>query len=389
MTGPAGAAGRPRQVVLVGGGHAHVQVLAAHGARPFGDAALTLISREALTPYSGMLPGHVAGAYRRDAIHIDLARLAAATGVRLIAANVIGLDRANRLIWLEGAPPVAYDIASFNLGITPDLDAIAGARRHALPVKPIGGFLARLDRLIDAARRPDGPRRIAIVGAGAAGCELAFCLEHRLRAELAAAGHDPSALTVTLVSAGPPLPSLGAGIRRRVDAALARRGIGLRSGERVTRIDADGCALERGGTIAADAVILATGARAPSFLAATGLPLADDGSIRTRPTLQVVGDDDLFAVGDCARIDASPREKAGVFAVRQGPVLADNLRRRLAGERLAAFKPQSRFLVLLATGDGRAIGGRHGWPSIEGAWVWWWKDRIDRRFVDRFNRLPA
>lgn len=380
---------RRHGIVLVGGGHAHVQVMTRMAAAQRSGIPLTLIARDLDTPYSGMLPGHVAGLYRRDEIHIDLVRLAAATGTRLIHAAANGIDRAARTVRLEGHPPVAYDLLSIDVGITPDLSEMAGADRHAVAVKPIGGFLDRLEALRAAAARPDGPRRIVVIGGGAAGVELILALHARLRADAAAAGRDPDGFAFALVTAAPLVPTLNAGIRRRVARALAARGIAVHGEARVVAIEPDHVRTAAGATIAADAVLVSTRARAPAWLAATGLALAPDGSIAVGPTLQSLTDPAILAAGDCAAMVASPREKAGVFAVRQGPILAENLIALARGTPLRDYRPQRRFLVLIATADGRAIGGRGPWLTFEGRWVWAWKDHIDRRFLRTFTDFTA
>ncbi|MBT9293226.1 FAD-dependent oxidoreductase [Prosthecodimorpha staleyi] len=371
-------------IVLVGGGHAHVQVMTRMAAAHRSGIPVTLIARDLDTPYSGMLPGLVAGLYRRDEIHIDLVRLAAATGTRLIHAAADGIDRAARRVHLQGHPPVAYDLLSIDVGITPDLSEMAGADRHAVAVKPIGGFLDRLETLRAEAARAGGRRRIVVVGGGAAGIELILALYSRLRADAAAAGRDPDGFAFALVTGARLVPTLSAGIRRRVARALATRGIAVHGDARVVAIEPDRVVTAAGASIAADAVLVSTKARAPAWLAATGLALAPDGSIAVGPTLQSLTDPAILAAGDCAAMVASPREKAGVFAVRQGPILAENLIALAHGTPLRAYRPQHRFLVLIATGDGRAVGGRGPWPAFEGRWVWAWKDRIDRRFLRTF-----
>ena len=360
-----------REVVLVGGGHAHVLALTELARRPDPRLDVTLVTDRLSTPYSGMLPGHVAGAYTRDEMHIDLARLAAATGARLVHAAATGIDRAARRVRVEGGTDVAFDILSLDVGITPDISSIEGAERHGVAVKPIGGFLARLD----AALEGPAPARVALVGGGAAGVELACALRARLG----------PACAITLLSSSPPVPGLNAGVRRRVRAALARLAIAVDEQARVTAVDPDGVTLADGRRVAADLVIVSTAARAPAFLADSGLPTDPDGCLRIGPTLLVEGEDAIFAVGDCATRVDDPREKAGVFAVRQGPVLADNIRRRAGGLALREHRAQRAFLTLLSTGDGRAIAGKGDWFAAEGAWVWWWKDWIDRRFMARFQ----
>ncbi|WP_181707240.1 FAD-dependent oxidoreductase [Chthonobacter rhizosphaerae] len=378
-----------RDVILVGGGHTHVQVMtafaaAARAGRPWADARLTLVSRDRDTPYSGMLPGHVAGLYRRDDIHIDLEGLAARTGARFVRGAATGLDRAGRRLVVEGSAPIEYDIASFDVGITPDLSAIDGAEAHGIAVKPIGRFLEKLADLRAAVASPDGGRRVLVVGGGPAGVELAFSLRERLRADLAAAGLEPGGLQVAIVTSGTILKGLNDGVRRRIHGALKARGIAVLEDRRIAAVSAEGVTTDAGERIPADAVVISTKARAPSFLERLGLPTARDGTLLTRFTLQTLTDPAVFAVGDCATVANEPTEKAGVFAVRQGPVLADNLRRALAGEPLRPYRAQTDWLVLMTTGDGHAIGGRGDRIAVGGRWVWWWKDRIDRRFMRRF-----
>src|SRR5476649_55086 len=170
-------------IVLIGGGHAHVHVLSAFAMRPLPGVRLTLITRDLLTPYSGMLPGLIAGLYTPEQVHIDLVRLAAATGARLIHAEAVGLDRSSKRVLLAGRPPIAYDIVSIDVGIAPALAPIAGAAEHAVAVKPIGSFLEKFNELLARCRRPDGPRRIAVIGGGAGGVELLLSVRTRLLAE--------------------------------------------------------------------------------------------------------------------------------------------------------------------------------------------------------------
>ncbi|MHB2169083.1 FAD-dependent oxidoreductase [Alsobacter sp. R-9] len=362
------------RIVLVGGGHAHVQVMTALARSPVPGVHLTLVTDRLSTPYSGMLPGHVAGLYDRDAMHIDLDRLAAATGTQLVNAAATGVDLAARTVLLARREPLAYDTLSLDVGITPDLSAIEGADRHAVAVKPISRLLERLEAAL-----ADRPRSLAVIGGGAAGFELVCALRARL-------GGGPS---IVLLAASLLVPTMNAGVRRRAAAALARLDIGVEHGFRAVAIDAGRVTAADGRSVAADLVLVSTAARAPSWLAASGLPVTSDGSVRIGPTLQVEGHDAVFAVGDCATRMDDPREKAGVYAVRQGPVLAENLSRRARGERLREHHPQRTALAILATGDGRAIAGRGRWFAVEGAWVWRWKDRIDRRFMAMFSDFPA
>jgi selenide,water dikinase len=372
------------RLVLVGGGHAHALVLRDLVRRPEAGVAITLVTRDVATPYSGMLPGHVAGAYAREAMHIDLARLAARGGVRFVHDEATGFDRAGRRVILAAGAPVAYDVLSIDIGIAPDLSRLAGAGEHALAVKPIGDFLEKWDALKARALGPGGPRRFAVIGGGAAGLCLVLAVAAALRRDAAGRGLDAVRFAFHLVSAAPP-PELNPSMRRAARRALDRHGIALHAGAAAVAVDPEGVTLADGRRIAADAVLVSTQGAPPPALRASGFTTDAHGFLALRPTLEVEGETGVFAAGDCATVLAHPRPKAGVYAVRQGPPLARNLRRALRGEAPEPFAPQGHHLVILSTADGRAIAGRGRWLAYEGRAAWWLKDRIDRRFMRRFT----
>jgi selenide,water dikinase len=358
-----------RDLVLVGGGHAHVRVLASFGKRPMADVRVTLVAREVATPYSGMLPGFVAGRYSFDHCHIDLAALSARTGTNLVHAEAIGLDRNARLVLLKDKAPLSYDVLSLDVGAAPDLGTIPGAAEHAVPVKPIAEFGRRWLAFVEQSH---GPQRIVVIGGGAGGVELALAIDHHL-----------AEATVMLVTRDEVLAGHAPAAQRTMRAILARRGIRLIENDAAKRVEAGGVQLASGERPGADAVFVVTEAAAPRWLAETGLTLDERGFVAAAATLRS-SDPNIFAVGDCATVLKYPRPKSGVFAVRQGPPLADNLRRVLGRENPKPFVPQSRYLALIGTGDGRAVATRGNW-AIEGGWVWRWKDFIDRRWMARFR----
>ncbi len=366
-------------IVLIGAGHAHVQVIRAFGMELQRGVRLTVVVDRLLAPYSGMLPGCIAGDYTADEIHIDVVRLARQAGCRLIHAGATGIDRMNKQVLFADRPPLAYDWLSINVGITPDLSAIRGAAEHAVPVKPIAGILGRLERAEAAVRQFPRPARLAIIGGGAAGIELALALDQRNR-RLA---RFPS--EITLIAGGGLAPSLNPGVQRRARRALATAGITVVDNDRAAAIERGGVLLASGRRIVNDVAFVSTHARLPGWLSATDLAKAANGGIAVRPTLQSADDDAVFAAGDCATMLDDPRPRAGVFAVRQGPGLARNLMAAARGERLEDYRPQRSFLTLLRTGAGTAIAGRGRFLSTEGAWVWHWKDRIDRAFMAMFT----
>lgn len=362
-----------RHLLLVGGGHAHVEVLRRLARRPMPGWRVTLLTREVLSPYSGMLPGVAAGVYRAEQALIDTRALAARAGAALLLDEAQGLDPAARRLRRAGGAPVGYDLLSIDTGATPDLRGTPGAAEFALPLKPIDALLPRLDALL-ARARPG--LRIAVVGAGAAGVEMACALAARLGGQ--------GVQVVLVAGAAGLLPGRPARLVARVAAEAARLGIVLRVGEPVAEVVRDGLVFPRSPPLATDAVLWATGAAAAPWLAATGLPRDAAGFLRVGATLQVEGHEGIFAVGDVAGFAPRPLPKSGVHAVRQGPVLEANLRAVAEGRAPRAYRPQRDALVLLALGDGRAIGTRNGLVA-SGRWVWWWKDRIDRAFMRRYQ----
>jgi selenide,water dikinase len=375
----------PAELVLVGGGHAHVQVIRRFMMEPPAGVRLTVVLDRPEAVYSGMVPGFVAGDYAAEALEIDVVPLARRAGARVVLAAATAVDPAAKTIELEGRPALDYDVASLDVGATVRALDLPGVREHALATRPIRDFVDRLDAAVAAARarsRGAATLRVAIVGGGAAGVELAFTLEARLRAAGVAAELAIVADTDAL------LPGSSGRLARDAAAEARRRGIRLRLGVRVSRVEADRLLLVgEAEPEPADLVLWATGAAPLPLLAAIAAPKDAQGFLRVRDTFQCLGADDLFAAGDCAALDSYPWvPKAGVYAVRAGPVLDANLRARLAGESLRRYRPQRDFLALLNLGDGRALGGKWG-TTLSGRAVWRLKDRIDRAFVARFRAL--
>ena len=362
-----------KHLVLVGGGHAQVSVLKGLAMRPIPGLRITLVSRDIMTPYSGMLPGYLEGLYRQDEITIDLSHLARFAGARFIAAEVTGIDPARKTLTIDGRPPMTYDVLSMNIGSNTDLDSIKGAAKHAIPVKPISTLLGRLDPVIN-----DHSRHMAIIGGGAAGVECALALRQR---------HPDS--DITLVQRGRRLsPEYPAAASRRLLAELKRHSITVHMGRAVTRIGTRGLTLEDGTTIGTDLPLMITAGAPPAWLKKTGLPLDDRGFIRVDETLRIEGLDDHFAAGDIASLTGRQRPKAGVFAVRAGRHLEANIRRKLLGRGLRPWKPQRHYLALIGTGGGEALAIRGGACLPMGRLGWLWKEFIDRRFMDKFSELP-
>jgi selenide,water dikinase len=377
-----------RDIVLIGGGHSHVGVLRRFAMQPVAGVRLNLIASDSHTPYSGMLPGYIAGHYDYDQVHIDLDRLCVFAGARMFRAEAIGIDRAGRRVQCRDRPAIPYDLLSINIGSTPQMAQVAGAAEFAVPVKPIRQFNDRWLDLLERVRRHPGRTTIAVVGGGAGGVELTLAMQYRLRNERKALNRDPDELAFQLFTAGADiLPTHNPGVRRRFERALAERGVTLHRNAEVREVSAGGLVSADGQHWQADEVVWVTQAGGAPWLQATGLALDAGGFIEVNDNLQSVTDARIFAAGDIASIVGRPLEKAGVFAVRMGRPLADNLRRSALGQPLQPYRPQRSWLALISTGDKHAIASR-GALGFEGDWVWRWKDWIDRRFMSRFSDFP-
>jgi selenide, water dikinase len=377
-----------RDIVLIGGGHSHVGVLKSFGMNPIPGVRLTLICTDMHTPYSGMLPGYVAGHYDYDAVHIDLSRLAAFAGARLYRDEVIGIDRANQKVICKSRPAVPYDQLSINIGSTPQLQGVPGAAEHAVAVKPIRNFNDRWLQLLERVKTHSGKTTIAVVGAGAGGVELLLAMQFRLRNELTQLGRNPDELTFHLLTSSDTiLPTHNAGVRSRFDAVLAQRGVHVHCNSEVTQVKAGVLITSKGQELQAEEIIWVTRAGGAAWLKITGLQLDAEGFIEVKDTLQTINDPLIYAAGDIASMVNFKLEKAGVFAVRQGKPLTENLRRAVGGIALEAYRPQTSWLALISTGDKYAVASR-GWLGFAGAWVWQWKDWIDQRFMRKFSEFP-
>ncbi|MDT8427525.1 MAG: FAD-dependent oxidoreductase [Pseudomonadales bacterium] len=360
-------------LVLLGGGHSHVGVLHALASRTRPQSLhITLINEAPASPYSGMLPGVIAGQYAIEEMFIQLSPLAARANVEFRQARVSQLDPQQRLLTLDNdEQPLAFDLLSINTGSTPDLSAIPGAAQHATAVKPIAPMLQRLDAELN-----DRAGNIVVVGGGAAGVEMALALQTRLQGQ--------NRKITLLSSADRLLPGLPASAAQTALQELLARGVQVRLNERVTKLEQDRLDCSSGLHINSSLVIVATGASAPDWVRTSGLKLSDRGFILVTSTLQSSSHPWVFAAGDIADIEHHPRPKSGVYAVRQAPILAHNLLAASAGSSMQDYYPQEHGLVLINTANGKAIASKNTW-SAKGRWAWWLKDWIDTRFMKTYR----
>ncbi|KAA6421181.1 MAG: water dikinase [Trebouxia sp. A1-2] len=374
-----------KDVVLLGGGHSHVEVLRRFGMDPMPGVRVTLITKDVHTPYSGMLPGLVAGFYTFDECHIDLAQLCTFASARLIHAEAIGIDKQSMVVMLPKRPPIAFDVLSVDIGITPS-KAIPGSSSIATPVKPISGLVDRFNRLLDHATNSEKPLQLCVVGGGAGGVEISLALNHRLKSERQKAGkHEEAKCSVSLFSKGQILQGHTPAARHKLLRLAQEEGVEVREGVGIKQVQEGRLVLEDGAEQPFDECLWCTQASAPAWLTTTGLQTDELGFLSINEYLQAAsGPPNIFAVGDVATSTVYPRPKAGVFAVRQGPPLTDNIRRFLQGENLKAFKPQTSWLSLITSGSKYAVATK-GWFCLEGAWLWPVKDYIDRKFMSMYS----
>ncbi|MDB5764845.1 MAG: hypothetical protein JWQ21_3840 [Herminiimonas sp.] len=373
-----------KRLLLIGGGHAHLFVLETlRNRKPHwcNHLDVTLLSRDLHTPYSGMLPGLIAGHYRSKQCHVDLLPLSARADVKLIQTTVDGLDPVRNVAMADGQE-WPFDIVSIDIGSAPPLSAVPGASAHVVSPRPVEQFLHQwraLQKQIDSLARPI---HLVVVGGGAGGVEIVLAMAHRL-------GARRDRVKWSLVTDGELLPGYPRRAARLMARHLADAGVALRIDTAVARVEAGKLHFADGSAAAFDAVVWATGAAPQPWIAASGLACVDHGFVSINRHLQSASHPHVFAAGDIATDPQYRWPKAGVFAVRQGPVLADNLLRYASGRSLSGYRPQNGYLSLISTGGQHAIASWYGlvW---EGRWVWRWKDRIDQRFMRRFSEpFPA
>ena len=372
---------RASRLVLVGGGHSHVDVLRRLALKPEPDVDVTLISPSPRAAYSGMLAGFVAGHYSAAESHIDLAALAQWAGVRFITDTVVGLDLYAKTLMLADGDVEPFDLLAIDAGSTPDTSQVPGAGEHAIAVRPVPAFLAAWEALrTDAADgKVDG---IGVVGGGAGGVELLLAMQHRLAAEL-----GDAAPRFALITDQPHLlPDFPPAVRARFGTLLVARDVVLHQNSGAIAVEPGTVITTHQRRIAVDRIVWATSAAAQAWPAAAGLACDARGFIRIDKTLRSPSHPFVFATGDCATQDGHPTPKWAAFAIRQGPQLAANLRHALRRESFATRVPPRHVLSLIATGGRHAVASR-GPLVIEGDWVWRWKDRINRAYMAKYT-LP-
>jgi selenide,water dikinase len=367
-----------KRLLLLGGGHAHIEVLRELALAPDPARRVTLVTPGQRLLYSGMVPGVIAGHYGLAECTIDLAALAQRANVELLLTTASLVSPEENEVACSDGTVLPYDVLSIDVGSRPAIGAARGVERHAVLMRPLERALVGWNGVL--ARATAGEvRSVTVVGGGAAGIEIALAIRHRFNREVDAARLPHVRVISDTVGAG-----LHAGATRRLLLAMRRAGVESHAGMAVKEVGAGFVRLEGGLEFATDAVFWATGAAAPDWLRDSAVGTDANGFMLTNVNLQSVRYANIFGAGDCATVEGHERPRAGVFAVRGAPLLARNLRAALAGQPLVPHVPQRRFLALISTGGRHAVGtwGAFSW---DGWWAWRWKDRIDRKFVARYR----
>lgn len=378
-------------LVLLGGGHANIQVLKMMAMNPLGGLRITLISDQTHSPYSGMLPGYLAGYYSFEECHFDLRRICEELGQRFIKAKIIGLDPQTKKIRLENRAEISYDCASINVGIEPkNIENLSqDSALKLIPLKPISQFIAHWDQLISDLKdyKGDDSLQLAVVGAGASGVEISIILkmlidQNRWNAQVSLIHRHEFLVSAKDLRAG-----------KRLSKTLNTLDIKVFQNTEVLEVHENGLVLkdDKGSVHTKDfyRALIATQAAAPEWFKSSGLPVNQAGFVKVTGKLLVENEDALFAAGDCIHFSPSPLKKAGVYAVRQGMILEHNLRSFFTRQStLKTFNPKKNVLSLITIGDRKALVHQDGPSSLRWlspSFLWIVKDYIDRRFMTRFQ----
>ena len=369
-----------KDLVFVGGGHSHALVLREWAMNPLPGVRITLISPQAMTPYSGMLPGLIAGHYSFAETHIDLVKLSLWANIRFIQDSVTAIDVETNTLELNNRPAIEFDVVSIDIGSTPN-QQIEGSTEFTIPVKPISDFYQRWN-LIQKHIQQNKTKSLSVVGGGAGSVEVIMAIAFKLKQ------FNSSFRYNLITSSDDILPTYNPSVINRVKQQLDEYHINIHPSTRVVKLSRGIIHSLNAEPILTDEIIWCIQAAGSPWLQKSQLECDDAGFVNVRQTLQSLRYDHIFAAGDIANMIANPRPKAGVYAVRQAKVLYQNLRAVLLNQSLIEYKPQDGFLSLLALGEKQATGSKSIF-SFSGDWVWRWKNSIDVKFMNQFHQLPT
>lgn len=366
-----------KQLLLVGGGHAHMVTLA--NLHTFIDKGfeVTVIQPSEYHYYSGMGPGMLGGTYRPEEIRFATRSLVEAKGGRFILGKVEKIDPAGQQVSLEGGgAPIPYDVLSCNAGSSVPRDIIRGNAENIFTAKPIEDLLHAQQRILAAAAA--AKIIVAVIGSGPSSVEIAGNIHQLCRKS------GVTLPTIRIFAGQHFLSGRPERVRTLARRILARKGVEILENGYVQQIEDGRIFLKNGQEYKADILFPAIGVKPSPIFARSGLPLGPDGGLRVNQYLQSVGYANIFGGGDCIYFEHEPLDKVGVYAVRQNPVLYKNLLAALEKRPLEKFAPGGKYLLIYNLGDGEGILSK--WAiTFSGKFAFYLKDRIDRRFIQAFK----
>ena len=367
-----------RKMVFVGGGHVHLLCLKNTDRFVRDGAEVTLIGPDRFHYYSGMGPGMVSGFYRPEQVRFDIQTMVESRGGVFVQDKVRSIDKSSKTLMLQSGEKISYDVVSFNVGSYVPMDRIPGAQESAIPVKPIERLQSVREAILNRGSNTDPKTRVLVIGAGPAGVEVAgniwrFARDQNRQVDITVANSRDRVL-----------PNLTSKAGILAQASLTRRGIRILPNFRVARMEHGVARSQSGDEVSFDVAILTIGIMPQRVFADSGLTTSEDGALLVDDHLESVDSADIFGGGDCIAIQGHPIDRVGVYAVREAPVLFENLLARLTGKPLSPFRPQGTYLLIFNLGDGSGI-------FVRGSWVWQGrlaftlKNYLDTRFMERFQ----
>jgi selenide,water dikinase len=368
----------PKHILLIGGGHAHIQVLHLLASLNIEKFRVTLISDVSLAPYSGMIPSFLAGVYRSEELQFDLDSICRRLGVIFINKSVVKIDTDQNLVMCMDGQSLKYDICSVNIGIRPRMISSQSQNSDQIfYLKPISSLIGKWRLLISQFSSLESDLDFTIVGGGAAAFEIAIaCRRHfkNFKTKIRIVTGNKTLLSEQNIK-----------VQKFAHESLDAHAIDCIEGQRVTKICEKSLVLDDGSEIPRQIVFVGVSAEAPKLFRESKLPINEDGFIQVDEFLRVLGHSNLFAAGDCCEFTPHHLPKAGVFAVREGPVLFENIKAKILDQtHLTKYIPQKHWLSILVSGESKAILCYRNF-AIRGRIAWLLKDYIDRRFMRRFQ----
>ncbi len=365
-----------KHLVLVGGGHAHMTVLANLKQILDQSHKVTVIAPSPYHYYSGMGPGLLGGTYHPEQVRFATQEMVSKQGGMFIQDKVVGIEPDKKILELVSGSQLTYDVVSFNTGSHVPANGFTNGHPNTFSVKPIEKLIQARTRVLELSQKRI--IKICVVGGGPSAVEMAGNI---WKIGQTLTKHPP---LIQILSRNTILSQLPEKIRHMAKKSLEYRGIEIHESGSADRIDSEGVLLHSGERFPADVIFLALGIQPSPIFRNSGLPIGPDGGLKVNRYLQSPDYPDIFGGGDCIFFEACPLDKVGVYAVRQNPILFHNLLAALSGSALKSFDPGSNYLMILNLGDNTGILLKNR-LQLKGRLAFILKDYIDRKFMRRFQ----